>query len=229
VLCAAILGFTALALRAAYTSNLDHQTAQLEAVADLRTKQVAGWFEQHQAEARFVSSSALMSDLHRRWHDSGDLAAREQLMARLVALRKAFGDRAAALVDEHGELVATESGPAGATPPLLRAAALRALATGQITDTGLYADGSAAGGEALDVVVPLLPDAPGGARAAIVLRLDPNAFLLPALGAWPVPSRTATTVLIRREGEMLVGAGGHGQNPRPVSSPELFAARVLRG
>jgi len=228
-LCAAIVAFTALAIRASYTSNLAHQAAQLEAVADLRTKQVAGWFEQNLAEAKFVSTSVVLSDYYRRWRDGGDLAARNQLVARLADLRAAFSDRSVAVLDEHGEFAAIGLEPTGPTPPLLRATALRAIASGQIANTGLYAEGGAAGVESLDVVAPLKASGPAGDRSAIVLRLDPHAFLLPALGAWPVPSRTAVTALVRREGDMLVGAGGHGQNPRPITSRELLAARVLRG
>jgi PAS domain S-box-containing protein len=227
VLAAAIVGLTALALRYAYASHYSQHAEQLEAVADLRTNRVASWLTERVGQARFARTSASWAELYRRWHEDGDGAAREQLLSHLVEVRKAFGGRSAAVVDERGDLVAAETGPLVPTPPALRAAALRAFATGAVQQSGLYADGGGDRSASLDVVAPLPTGAQSGARGAIVLRLDPNAFLLPALGAWPVPSRTAATVLVRREADMLVGA--YGTNPRPISTPGLFAARVLRG
>ena len=59
------------------------------------------------------------------------------------------------------------------------------------------------------------------------LRSPAGASLLTTLAGWPVPSRSAASTLVRRDGDMLVGVQGN--KPLRVSTPELLAARVLRG
>ena len=65
------------------------------------------------------------------------------------------------------------------------------------------------------------------ARAAVVLHIDANDFLLPTLKAWPVPSDTATTLVVRRDGDRLVDH--FGQRTRDLSTADFVAARVVTG
>ena len=163
--------------------------------------------------------------LYRRWRGTGDSAARDLLLERGTELSEAFGGRGVLVVDERGEIIAGQIGSERSTPSALRTAALRAMASGEVQNTGLYSIASDPGQEQMDMVAPLaatgLP-----ARAAVVLRLDPNGSLLATLRAWPVPSRTAVTLLVRHEDNKLVGMFGRG--PQPLSSPSLLVARAIR-
>ena len=188
---------------------------------------MASWLKDRLSQADYVRTNPLWPALYQRWRESGDLAARDQLVDRVVELRKAFGDHSALVVDARGDVVAGEMQADGPAPPALRAAALRALATGAVQHTGLYAIDARPVLAWLDVVVPLKADGGGAARAAIVLRRDPNEFLSTVVKRWPIPSRTATILLVQREGDMLVGALGQG--PQSINTPELLAARVIRG
>ena len=226
VLLVAIVLVTAGALRHVYDERFAHQAAQLEAVADLRTKQVESWLQERLSQARYASSSGYFAGLYRRWRDSGDIAARDQLIERVAELSKTLSGHDVLVVDERGEGIAGAMGSDRSTPPALRAAVLRAMASAEVQHTGLYSIASDPDKERLDVVAPLMATGPA-MRAAVVLRLDLNDFLLPTLRVWPVPSRTASTLLVRREGTQLVGA--FRRNPLPMSTPNLLTARALRG
>jgi signal transduction histidine kinase len=58
----------------------------------------------------------------------------------------------------------------------------------------------------LNLVAPLLTgDETGGvAVGAVLVRIDPNQFLYPLIRSWPIPSPTAETLLVRREGNEVV-------------------------
>jgi|GEM_PF-2883872 PAS domain S-box/PAS domain S-box/PAS domain S-box/PAS domain S-box len=57
----------------------------------------------------------------------------------------------------------------------------------------------------LAVLVPILPeDDKGPALGVLVLRIDPAKYLYPFIEKWPVPSDTAETLLVRREGNDVV-------------------------
>jgi PAS domain S-box-containing protein len=224
---AAIVASTVLVARHDYRENYDAQATQIESMVALRTTLVDTWLADRVAHGRFARSSRLWATLHQRWLD-GDAAAREQLIERVAELRKAMGSHTALVVDAGGDTVVAEAG-ADAEPaaPVLRDAVRRAIASGEVQHTSIYTHGD---GEQrrtwIDVVAPLVA---GGtpARAAVVLRVDPNEFLFPALRDWPVTWQTATMLLVQRDGDTLVGS--FGRNPRPLSTPRLLAARVVRG
>lgn len=225
-LSAAIVGFTLAALRYDYQEEFTHQRAQLEAVADLRAQQVGEWLADRLAQARFARSSVLWASLYKRWRETGDVVARDQLLARLREMRVAFGDLGAAVVDEQGNVVLAEDGVEITTPPALREAARRALASGDVEHTGFHKAAPGSGPILLSAVAPLVASGVP-AKVAVVFHLDAQGGLLPRLRGWPVPSRTATSLLVRREGETVVGTSA--DNPRALSSPDLLAARYLRG
>jgi two-component system sensor histidine kinase/response regulator len=53
----------------------------------------------------------------------------------------------------------------------------------------------------LQILIPILERRDGnGPLAIVVLRIDPDTYLYPFIERWPTPSRTAETLLIRREG-----------------------------
>ncbi|MDE2502852.1 MAG: PAS domain-containing protein, partial [Burkholderiales bacterium] len=51
--------------------------------------------------------------------------------------------------------------------------------------------------------------------------------LAPLLAGWPLPTRTAATHLVELQDGLLVGL--HDSQPRPLASPQLLAARAIRG
>ena len=211
-----------------YEHERHRQSARIEAIADLRVSQLARWLEERRSEAQFVATSPLFADLYRRWRDGGDGASRELLLQRLREFRKANGYDAFRVLDVHGDAVAAESGVAADTPLEVRRAALRAMATGVTVQSDLYSLAASPPGESprLGIIAPLVQTG-RPAQAAILLQADIRDFLLPILRSWPIPSASGGSQLVRRDGENLVGI--FGSNPRPLSTPDLLAARVIRG
>jgi PAS domain S-box-containing protein len=86
------------------------------------------------------------------------------------------------------------------------------------------------------LVVPLLSTSSPAPIGALLLEIDPERFLYPLIQAWPTPSRTAETLLVRREGADVVYLNElrHRKN-RPLSlrfpldRPGLAAARAILG
>src|SRR5204862_4838188 len=108
-----------------------------------------------------------------------------------------------------------------------REAGRQAMASGQVQSTELYAgEGGDAASPRLDVVVPLNGTGKP-AQAAVALRVDPRDFLFPTLEAWPAPTASGRSLLVRREGDRVVGALP-GQVV-PLAAAESLPARVLRG
>jgi PAS domain S-box-containing protein len=211
-----------------YRTHRNEHEARLFAVAELRSAQIGAWVDSRMAHARFASTSNLWAEQYQRWQRDGDLAVRDQFLARMVDLRKAFGDQSVRLLDRNGKVVLDEFDAQLAAPPdaELTATALKAMADGTVQHTQIRSVSDAPESGMMDVVAPLLRTGKP-AQAAIALRVNAQDSLRPILTAWPVPSASGSTLLIRRQGNDVVGM--RGQRPIPISSPNLLAARALRG
>ncbi|HEX7438491.1 MAG TPA: PAS domain S-box protein, partial [Caldimonas sp.] len=201
-LAAAVLAAVAVAVR--FTQQHDREALRLEAVADLRLEQVTRWFADRRNEARFVVSSVAFADQYRRWRDEADLSSRARLLGRLTEFRISNDLHSVLILDEQGDVIAAEPGVALETPAELKAAGLRGLASGETQVLEIYGFGGPSPAPRMDVVAPLnVTGKP--ARGAVVLRSDPNDYLFPTLRRWPVPSRSAGSWLVRRDGDRLIG------------------------
>jgi signal transduction histidine kinase len=220
-----IAGLVYLAILADARQQRERESARLEAMSDLRAGQVASWLRDKLAQARFAGNSPL-GELYLRWRESGDATARDRLMDRLSSFLKASGAHTVLVLDDQARPMVSEPLTDQPVTPELQAAVRRAIETGSPQFTQLYGTDGALPAPRLDVVAPLtLSGQP--ARGVVVVRLDPNDYLFPLLGHWPLPSRTASTSLVRREGQHLIGP--RGRTPIPLDSPDVLAAIVLRG
>lgn len=213
------------AVLASYNYHRERESARLEALSDLRAGQVSGWLAEKLAQARFAGNSPL-GEIFLQWRNAGDLAARDKLLGRLSSFHKAAGGHSVLIMDDQGGIVASEPHQDTQAPPELRAAARRAVETNAPQFTPFYGQDGPAPSPRIDVVSPLyLTGSP--VRGLVVLRLDPREFLFPLLNRWPLPSQTASATLVRRDGDHLVGP--FNRIRLPLSSPDLLAAKVLRG
>jgi signal transduction histidine kinase len=215
-----------LALLGSRLQQRELEAARMEAVADLRASQVSGWLREKTGQARFAGNSPL-GEIYTRWRDTGDIGQRERLLDRLASFVKATSGASVLVMDDQGQVVASDPpGVPSEAPAPLREAARRAITLGSVQTTDFYGQQGPAPAPRLDVVAPLaLSGQP--ARGVVVLRLDPREYLFPLLNRWPLPSQTASAQLVRREGDFLVGP--FGRSPIPVSAPDVLVARVVRG
>ncbi len=223
----------ALLISAATASMLwyDHReltadaSAELRTTASMRSREISTWLDAQFAQGRFVRSSKLWAALYGRWR-GGDAGAGEELLNRVGEMGKAFGLSGVIVLDERGAPALASPGEDNAVSAALQQAARHAMALGEVQLASRFADARATGTAWVDIVAPLVATG-SPARAAVVLRIDPDRFLQPTLKAWPVPRESASTMLIERDGDRLVGM--RGRRPLPLDLPDLLAAKFVRG
>ncbi len=213
---------------AAYTlyQRGEREAARIEAVAELHAAQVAAWQQERLARARFLGASTDLLSLLSKWQREKDAQSLEALITRLSVLATGVGAQGAALLDDQAQvLVSAATGMVQATPAL-RALVAAAITSGDVAQGALAGDPAGSVPILADFVAPLVASGKP-ARAVVLLRVDASATLLAAVRKWPVPSTSGATLLVRRDGDMLVGL--RGTDPRPLSSPDLLAAMAIRG
>lgn len=177
----------------------DQGFTQLRAIADLKADQIERWFNDRRRDAEQLRTAIPLHTALRRWQASGDAASRQLVLDRLESMRDIKGYQSIFAVDATGRTLF------GAGAPRPAAAALRqaldtALASGTVQFTDAYRVTEDQEQINLDFVVPL-PAVAGRAGLALVMRLDEAQFLFPFLQKWPLPSHSAETQLLRRDGD----------------------------
>ena len=103
--------------------------------------------------------------------------------------------------------------------------------------TDLYLN-SSAGYSNIDLIIPLLGPELNDTivKGFLILRVDPEKVLYPLLKSWPVPSKTAESLLVRKEGDEIVYLNElrHVKNTvlllrKPVSEEKLPAVMAVKG
>ena len=223
----AVALLAALAVLVNFRLERGREVARLEAVAALRSTQISDWIRDRLREADFLRNSDFLAGLFLRWQDARDSAAQGRLVDRLHEYAEANRFNGWLLMDGEGQVVASARPDLDPVAPELRDAARRAIASGSVQHTGLYSPDRSTSRMRLDLVTPWLRTG-SPARVALVLPIDTEQFLMPTLRAWPVPTRTAESLLVRRIGDKLMGTFGRGP-ALPITTPNLLAGMAIRG
>ncbi len=237
----AVLALTAaLIVTPAYLLFQEHATdfrAQVEAhllsVADLKAGQVEAWRGERLSDATTFHENTLFAELVEAALYQDDREAVEQIRSWLKPVVEAYGYPRIAVMDSTGRarITVPDTGPPSSDAEYPAADAIRA---GDITLLEFHRD-EPEGPVHLTALAPVLgPD--GGALGAVALRADPASYLYPALAQWPVASRTAEILLVRRDGDAILVLNDlrfrddAALNLRlPASDEGLLAARAVRG
>ncbi len=211
--------------------------SQLSAVADLKAGELVQWRKERMEDARMMFQNPTISDLVRRLVEgSEDVEAERHLQIWIGKMRVGHDFDAVRLLDVRG--VTRLSSPVGLGPMPVSVAqeALECLKSGKVTFQDFYrsdTDGRVYHG----ISIPIFDDREAGRPMGILyLRTDPETYLYPFIERWPVPSLTAETLLLRREGDrvLFLNELRHGTNAAlamgiPMSQTNLPGVRAALG
>lgn len=175
---------------------------ELVAVAELKVRQVIAWKRERLADAKVLMATQMMPSVRVLLEGSQDPKAKAEILAWLETFRDVEGYANAILVNSQGR-VCLSAGRAAGAPELYAAIARQALAEGQVIFTDLHYD-SGLGGPHMGLNVPIRSTFQGKPDGAVLLGIDPNQFLYPLIESWPGASRSAETLLVRREGNEVL-------------------------
>lgn len=178
---------------------------QLAAITELKAAELAKWRKERLADGFVFFKNPAFSALARRFLEKPeDADAQRQLLDWLGTFTMYHGYDRIRLLDPQG--VSRLSVPAKLPPisSFFMREISEVLRTGQVTFQDFYRN-EYDQRVYLAVLVPIFDEADGNRPLGVILlRIDPTAYLYPFLQRWPVPSKTAETLLVRREGNEAV-------------------------
>jgi len=181
----------------------------LSAVASLKAEQINSWLQQNINFASATSSGSYLAISFDEWVRTGSLPASKMawLRTRLDGLQQSYPNGELTLFDLNGKPYLGAGGKpqdvADYAPALLRQAAeskrpvVGPMHWHERLDGGRYVS--------LPMAAPILPSGPGGPVAGVLLfELNPEQNLFSLIESWPPPSKSAETVLFRRDGDEVM-------------------------
>ncbi|MEW5957601.1 MAG: PAS domain S-box protein [Chloroflexota bacterium] len=178
---------------------------QLSTIAALKVDELVQWRNERLGDAAVLYQNPAFTTLVQQYFENpADAQAQDRLQRWLEQLRAAYRyDRVFVLDAQGSERLAAPDTPEPVAPHLAQEIAA-SLHSGQVTFLDFHRD-TAAGPIYLSVLAPILAGQEGSRPLGLlVLRIDPETYLYPFIQRWPVPSQTAETLLIRREGNEVL-------------------------
>jgi len=174
---------------------------QISAVAELKAVELADWRKERLGDAAVFFKNAAFSALVRRHFDNpGDAEARAHLQTWMGLVQAHLLYDRVFLLDTRG--VERISAPDASEPACsyLTQDVSETLRLGRVNflDFHRHAPDQPI---RLTVLVPILDERDGSRPLGVLaLRIDPETYLYPYIQQWPTPSRTAETLIVRRDG-----------------------------
>ncbi len=181
-------------------------SAQLAAVGQLKVDEIWRWRAERLADAGAFTESPLLGEALERWLGGPDEESERPIVETLDAVKRSYGYSEVLIADASGRVLVSASGDtSGSLHPEAQAAVSGALTRRRAVMTDLHLDREGLKPH-LGVAAPLFRRE-GGSRepvGALLLESEAGRFLYPLIQSWPVPSRTAETLLVRREGDEVL-------------------------
>ncbi|MBF0497197.1 MAG: PAS domain S-box protein [Deltaproteobacteria bacterium] len=182
---------------------------QLMAVADIKVSQIVGWRSERKNDAIVAGKYSLLARAIERWLLNGAPSDenRSHIIQRLDALQQTGGYQNIFIIDANQTVQLSLRPDQETVGDLSIGLAQKVLQGGDTVFSPIHRVGKKPDSVIyLDILSPLVvADGPGGRRIGVILlRIKPSLSLYPLIQAWPLPSNTAETLLISRQGEEVV-------------------------
>ncbi len=207
----------------------------LAAIADLKVNRLAAWRKERLADANALAGNRVLAGMIRQYlARPEDQALARAITDWLALVRTSHEYAAVSLVDGTGRTrLSVPAAPREVEPGHI-AGVQEALRKGSVSVVDFHRYG---GKIHLAFLAPFSSGGPEAARSGVtILHVEAKEFLYPYIQTWPVPSPTAETLLVRREGDSVVFLTDlrHRKDVAlslrlPISNPTLPSAAALRG
>ncbi len=224
-----------------YRAQEEHLRAnaesELHAIARLKVTQITEWRTARLADAAILLNSPLFIDGIAHWLASPQTADTKPILTRFHALREFKHYSNVLFVDPTGAIRLH----VGANSERLHPDAAPVIAQARSHQRPVLTDLHLSPVDQhphLGVVAPLFTRSGAAPRyiGAVILQIAAADYLYPLVQSWPTPSRTAETLLVRRDGDSVLFLNNLRHRPQtalalriPLSQRNVPAVMAVRG
>jgi PAS domain S-box-containing protein len=178
---------------------------QISAIARLKATQLADWRRERLVDAQFFYRNSVFSGLVETYFENpADVEARNQIISRLEYYQSYVNFNGLCLLDAagiHRLVIPANSEEFKEADTLLLTEAAASLDSGNVVFSDFQRDPNAGDKIYISILIPIFAEqSDGHPLGVLVLHIDPETYLYPYINHWPIPSDTAETLLVRRDG-----------------------------
>lgn len=217
---------------------LSEKQLELSAISDLKIRQISQWRLERLGDGQFLSDNILIvSRLLEFIKNPEDIPLRDDILQSLKSLTDNFDYKNVLLLDTLGNVILAYPDQYDLVGDHLKPLIPGIIKDRRVVLTDLHR-ASFVGFVHIDMVIPLIDKSLNDTlvQGLLALRVDPQKVLYPLIQSWPTPSKSAETLILRRDGDDIVYLNElrHLKNTelilkKPVSTEKLPAAMAIQG
>lgn len=176
---------------------------ELKAIAELKINQIVDWHKERIADAKVISQSPFIIDAIKDWlKNQNNKHLENEISIKLQAPQKEFGYEAIFLSSTAGKVLLTVGTGLEQFENINGKKITESVEKKKITFTDFYYCDIHQKIHN-DLVTPLV-DETGKVIAVLVFRTDPSNNIYPLIQEWPIPSKSAETFLVKKDGDSVL-------------------------
>jgi PAS domain S-box-containing protein len=211
--------------------------SELSSICDLKVKQIVAWKKERLGDAEVLFQNYQLVQQLRKWLKSREKSGEmEEILGWMSSFRGIYDYSSIFLLDEKGNVCLYTSEAIDEVGPYALNFVNEAIQSRKVVWVDLYRE-EATNHIHLDLLVPLIPrESDGLPSGVLLLRINPYQFLYSYIQSWPTPSRTAESLLVRREGIYVLFLNDlrHRKNTAlalrvPITEKQMVAVKAVQG
>jgi PAS domain S-box-containing protein len=207
----------------------------LKTIAGLKINQIVRWRQERIGDAHVALSEPFLQSAVGQWATTSDnTSLRTEILARLDAIRTSYGYNNVILAGMDGGILLSLNPRLNELDSHAKQLVTQAASSREVVFGDFFRCPNCDQVH-LDVVVAI-PGADSRPAVALILRVDPEEYLYPLIQSWPTPSRSAETLLVRKDGDdvLFLNSLRHRPDPAltlrtPLSRSDLPGAQAVLG
>jgi PAS domain S-box-containing protein len=203
----------------------ERKVAELKAISALKSEQIVHWRNEWLMDANLYTTNPMFNQAINLWvHNQNSAFLEKNLVAQLQSIAKLEGYQNLLITSPDGSLLLSLDPYQKTIGIETRELAAKAFANREIY-FGDFVHNESNGKIELNLAAPIV-DGDLPPKAVLVLQVDPNEFLYPLIQTWPIPSQSAETLLVRRDGEAVLYLNSLRFDPTPPLKIRIPLSRV---
>jgi hypothetical protein len=179
----------------------DDKFGEVSVIAKLKAESIQEWRRNRIVDVLRVTGPLVIRELVQFLHDPTDPSARSALQMQLSIDRMGSNYADAFFLDKKGNILLSDN----PNPAPVDRATMKAIEVALKDHTAVLSDlfRDSKGLIYIDALAPI-SDNSGKFIAIVALRSKATDFLFPLIQEWPISSKTAETLLVRRDGDSIL-------------------------
>ncbi len=182
---------------------------ELSSIADLKVGQISRWYEDRMDRCRYFLDHKCIANAISELDNGPTDSDRKKIASLASPILTDLHFSRVLVFDSEGRMLSSVPEGKDWCGPTAKSYVGRTQESGKIMVSDLHQSEMLPGTIDMDFFVPMFPEAQEAGAAqrpagVLMLEVNPGEFLFPLIQAWPTNSRTAETLLVRREGDEVV-------------------------